>query len=746
MKTLLGILMAIIIGQPCLWADSLEVEVKNRYIALFHDSVENPTTAAHQIARGHGLEVLHVYKNSKGFAFRSAQRRVIKDPRIRAVVQDKIVRTFAQQLPTGIDRADVDKNPLAAIDGIDTRVDVDIAIIDTGIDIDHPDLNVYRQVNFSSGRPSAKDGNGHGTHVAGTAAAIDNTIGVIGGAPGARLWAIKVLKDNGSGFLSDVIKGIDYVTSHASEIDVANMSLGGSGSADNPNDPFHEAIRASVAAGVVYTVAAGNAGADAKNTVPAAYAEVITVSAIVDTDGQGGALGPDSSNGYGSDDTFASFSNYGEAIDIAAPGVEILSTYKDGGYATLNGTSMASPHVAGIAALHIAQFGKPANAAEVEAVKQALISSGKAQSDPDYGFSGDKDTFAEPLVYAGEEIHDLALTSIVAPSVALEGDIVTVDVSVSNTGDFAESSTLELKDLTTGEVIGTVSFSLATGETKTYSFSWDTLSKGLGEHELEARAAPVTNEKNTTNNVKTTVVNVKEPSHDVAVLSIDVLSTVLLGDVVSVSVTVENQGTYMETSSVTVEDTTDGVTIGSQSVSLEAGEKKTLSFDWDTSLSTLGSHALEGSIDSVSGEVDLTDNTLTTTVQVDEKTGNRLDMYVKSIDFRVKRYGPGKRFRDLMVDVTIFQDSNASGTVDSDDVAAGQARVDLTLSVDVDGDGVSDQSFLFGGDTNSSGVITFTLKQTSAGNYEAIVDLVRHASLTYNTQLNVETSDTFDLE
>ena len=127
-------------------------------------------------------------------------------------------------------------------------VDVDIAILDTGIDVSHPDLNVYKQVTFVSGTSSGNDDNGHGRHVAGIAGAKDDLQGVVGIAPGARLWAIKVLDSQGSGFDSDIIEGIDYITQHANEIDVVNMSFGGEGQ----DDALHTAIRNSVNAGVTY--------------------------------------------------------------------------------------------------------------------------------------------------------------------------------------------------------------------------------------------------------------------------------------------------------------------------------------------------------------------------------------------------------------------------------------------------------------------------------------------------------------
>lgn len=412
------ILMSTVIILLGISAYSQEDIVSGRYIVVFKDWIQDTKGKADTLAWQHGINVGHIYKHAlKGCAATiPAQklRDIESDPDVKYVAFDKLVAIIRpenpnpgsqgkkptpvqppQTLPTGINRVNAELNLTAQIDGSDQRVDADIAIIDTGIDKKHPDLNVVGGINFSSGTiQNFSDGNGHGTHVAGTTAAIDNSIGVVGVAPGARLWAVKVLNNQGSGFLSDVIEGIDWVTQNAATIEAANMSLGWPGTDSNPNDPAHEAIRNSVNAGVVYVVAAGNSSEDAANFSPASYDEVITVSAIADSDGIGGGLGTATS--YGADDTFAAFSNFGIDIDLSAPGVDILSTWTGGGYAKISGTSMASPHIAGLAALYIAQYGKPVDAIGVSFVKNALIQFGTPQSSAD-GFQFDPDTFPEPL-------------------------------------------------------------------------------------------------------------------------------------------------------------------------------------------------------------------------------------------------------------------------------------------------------------------------------------------------------------
>lgn len=356
------------------------------------------------VARENNIVPDAVYAHAvRGFAGKMSKQQANKlrgDARVLAVEPDVVVYAQAQTLPTGINRAEGDVSPTAAINGVDTRVNADIAIIDTGIQRNHPDLNVVGGYNCVPKNPRVTDttkwddDNGHGTHVAGTAAALDNGIGAVGMAPGARLWAVKVLNSQGSGNLSWIICGIDWVTSRASTMEVANMSLGGTFSSSTLN----AAISRSVGAGVVYAVAAGNSAADAATFSPANHPDVIAVSAIADFNGLPGGGAPATCR-TDVDETFADFSNYGSVVDIAAPGVCIYSTWLSSGYNTISGTSMASPHVAGSIAAYVATRPKPTNAAGVASVKSAVLSTATAQASAN-GFSGDPDAFAEPLLNA----------------------------------------------------------------------------------------------------------------------------------------------------------------------------------------------------------------------------------------------------------------------------------------------------------------------------------------------------------
>lgn len=362
--------------------------VANAYIVTLVGG--DPVTVAASHA-GQGAEVTHVYRAAlKGYAARMstrAARAVAADPRVAAVVPDRQVHAVGQIVPPGIARVGATVSSTRSGDGR-TAVDVDIAIIDTGIDPKQKDLTVAGGVNCVPGGLSSADLNGHGTHVAGTAAARDNNSGVVGVAPGARLWAVRVLNSRGDGTWSSVMCGIDWVTAHAATIEVANMSLGGFGPEGSCADGgLHQAICASVAAGVTYAVAAGNDASDAAGFVPANFDEVITVSAITDFDGRPGGVGAPTC-ATGTDDTFASFSNYGSDVDLAAPGVCVLSTWRGGGTATMSGTSMASPHVAGAAALYRSTH----PAASPAQVRQALLDTGT------HDWTGDPDGIQEPLV------------------------------------------------------------------------------------------------------------------------------------------------------------------------------------------------------------------------------------------------------------------------------------------------------------------------------------------------------------
>jgi subtilisin len=370
------------------------------YIIVFKDTV-NPHAAAPEFAKAYGLQPGFIYEYAlKGMSAVVPEGRLIAlqhDPRVAYVSEDFVRSINAQEVPTGIRRIFADTNPEIAINGADDyRVDVDVAVIDTGVDFQHPDLNVAGGVNCHNSWPfstsckaGGDDDHYHGTHVAGTIGALDNGIGVVGVAPGARIWAVKVLNSSGSGYSSQIVAGIDWVAANAATIEVANMSLGGSGF----SQAEYDAIQGAVNKGVAFAVAAGNDDADANNYSPGGFDNVLSVSALADFNGQPGG-GAASTCRTDQDDTLADFSNWGPEIDVAAPGVCILSTYplEQGEYGTISGTSMASPHAAGALAL-LASINNPNNATDVYNLYNQVKSAGNYNWTDDSG-----DGIQEPLL------------------------------------------------------------------------------------------------------------------------------------------------------------------------------------------------------------------------------------------------------------------------------------------------------------------------------------------------------------
>ena len=353
-------LTAVPLVPPAEAQDDPAIAAGSEVIVVLADG-EDPVAAA----RDMGVAVSHIYRHvfngfsgtvlpgAEGTVATARARHVAKD-----VSPDGEVTVETQTVPTGVSRIGTPLDP----DGqhvnlsIPTPVDADIAVVDTGI-ADLPDLNVAGGYNCVGSNANAwQDDNGHGTHVSGIAAAIDNDQGVVGVAPGARLWAVKVLNSKGEGKFSDVVCGLDWVADHSDTIDVVNLSLSGADETGNCSKPaLHKAVCAVVDAGITVVVAAGNQSVPASKRVPAAYSQVITVSGIADSDGEPGGLGPKPCFAD-RDDKFLNFTNYGAAVDIAAPGGCILSFNDVGSLVELSGTSQASPHVAGAAADYVALY------------------------------------------------------------------------------------------------------------------------------------------------------------------------------------------------------------------------------------------------------------------------------------------------------------------------------------------------------------------------------------------------------
>ena len=389
------------------------------YIVALHPDPAAAVTEANDLTHAHGGHVDDVVEYAlDGFivtATATQAAALARDPRVAYVERDRPVTADAQTTPTGITRIGAAANTALRINGVDSaRADVDVAIVDTGIDFQHPDLNVAGGVNCmgtAGCTAGGDDDNFHGTHVAGIVGAIDNGIGVVGVAPGARLWAVKVLDSLRNGTVADVIRGIDWVTAHAATIEVANLSLGVSGF----SQAMYDSIQAAVTHGVAFAVAAGNSHINVVWVSPASFNNVLTVSALADFDGRSGGLAANNcvDDAGDVDDTFANFSNFGP-VDMVAPGVCINSTVplEKGSYGRLTGTSMAAPHVAGALAL-LARASNPNTAADVIDLYRSVIAAGAFDWTDDSG-----DGVTEPRL----DVSNSALFSIgVPPSCAAIG-------------------------------------------------------------------------------------------------------------------------------------------------------------------------------------------------------------------------------------------------------------------------------------------------------------------------------------
>ncbi|MBI4566677.1 MAG: S8 family peptidase [Planctomycetes bacterium] len=324
-----------------------------RYLVVLRDGTPQLALIAHEIAVRTGGRIVYVYEHAvRGFAIEGVRpevtARLARDPRVRWIEADVAVRLSQDQEspPWGLDRVDQRDLPLNQIYQYGaTGTAVRAYILDTGVRVTHAEFGGRASdgYDFVDDDPTAEDGHGHGTHVAGIVGGA--TYGV---AKEVEIVAVRVLDNEGAGTIAGVVAGVDWVTAHAIHPAVANMSLGGLASTT-----LDEAVRTSIASGVTYCVAAGNGTVvgvigipiiglpmDASLFSPARVSEALTVGA---TD---------------IDDSEAWFSNYGAAVDILAPGVDITSAWNgsDTASVALSGTSMATPHVTGAVALHLERY------------------------------------------------------------------------------------------------------------------------------------------------------------------------------------------------------------------------------------------------------------------------------------------------------------------------------------------------------------------------------------------------------
>ncbi len=393
--------------------------IKDRFIVEVQAGI-NPRV----VAPAHGVAPDFVYQRAvNGFAGHVPPGRLAAlagDPRVVRVVPDRVVvangkpgtggGTASQVVPAGVQRIGAAPGGVAY-----TGAGVGVAVVDSGVDLNHADLQPLGSASFSAFGASALDNNGHGTHVAGTIAARNNTADVVGVAPAATIYAVKVLDAAGSGSDSAVTAGLDWVAANAASvfprIRVVNMSLGRAGTlGDNPI--LRAAVQNLTGSGIAVIVAAGNdASLEVSQQVPSTYPEVIAVASTTAKAGTNdyrsfpGVVVADTASYFTSDGAFNSATGIG--VSISGPGedqeniskagfiqsVGILSTRLGGGTTRMSGTSMASPHVAGVAALiwqKAIAFGQSVTAADIRArIRAGAVNSAAPLDSPTTGYSFD---------------------------------------------------------------------------------------------------------------------------------------------------------------------------------------------------------------------------------------------------------------------------------------------------------------------------------------------------------------------
>lgn len=474
------------------------------------------------LVQSHGGNVKHSFHLIPAIAAsipEPAIKALLNNPRVTSVELDGKVYAVDAELDNSWGVKRIDSGTVH--DSGNRGTEVKVAIIDSGVNYNHPDLsaNYAGGYDFVDDDTDPMDVYGHGTHVAGTACAEDNGFGVVGVAPECALYSLRVLNEDGVGDWSDIIAAMQWAVDES--LQVANLSLGHS---INPGELVKAACDNAEAAGLLIVAAAGNDGNPPGKgdsvIYPAKYDSVVAVAA---TD---------------SNDKRASWSSTGDQVELAAPGVSILSTWNDSDshynpqpvcidgvchYKEGSGTSMASPHVAGVGALVIAAgiTDTNGNTRINDEVRQVLGATaedlGDTGRDPKYGFGLVNAALAVAAIVPPGPVTDIAVTAVEVPSSVVQGDVVAVDVTVKNIGnqDVGGDITVTLTDETDAVSIGSqlISGGLQAGVSTVVSFSWDTSGATIGNHTLTA-SHNFADDVNTNDSKSTTVEVSEEPSSE----------------------------------------------------------------------------------------------------------------------------------------------------------------------------------------------------------------------------------------
>ncbi len=459
-----------------------------------------------------------------------------------------------------------------------------VAVIDTGVDWDHPDLAAnyvslgYDWVNDDN---DPMDDNGHGTHVAGIVAAIINNSVGVAGISQVKIMSEKGLNQSGDGYADDLANAIVHAVDNGAEI--LTMSWGENSS----NVLIQNALQYAYNSGALLVAAAGNDGSSQK-FYPAAYDEVIAVSATDHSDNPAG------------------FTNYGNWIELAAPGVNIFSTVWDNSYNYKSGTSMATPHVSGVAALVWSVFPELSRDELRNRLRETADDLGSEGFDFYYGYGR---VNAKKAVQNLTLTHDIAVTNV-SPreNVVAQGFGVGVEVNLTNQGDATESFNATL--YANGTSVQTLLLVLTAGNSTKVTFTWNTTGVTRGDYVISAQASVVPGETDIIDNTKfsESPVTIVSLGHDVAIVEVALSKTFVgRGYSLSVNVLIKNYGSYTETFNFTTYANT--IVIHVENVTLTKGNSAATAFIWNTTGFPYGNYSVSAYAEPVSNETATTDNT-----------------------------------------------------------------------------------------------------------------------------------------
>ncbi len=615
-----------------------------------------PGNSAMGLLRARG-DIIHTFEIIPVVAIRLPAASVLQAkgllqgiPGLRYVEPNGTVQALGQIVPWGVERVGA-PDAWERSTGI-TGTGVKVAILDTGI-ADHEDLNVLGGTNTIDGGNSYNDGHGHGTHVAGTVAALNNEIGVVGVAYDAHLYAVKVLDDGGGGTWLSVSQGIEWAVTN--NMDVINMSLGGS----QHSDTLEDACQFAYDEGLVVVAAAGNSGNPPGNGDNVGYpARFDTVIAVAASD---------------QNDNRARWSSTGPDVELIAPGVGVLSTVPEDEYASYSGTSMASPHVAGVAALVLAANSSLSNS-DVRTILQSTAQDlGMSQSRQGHGLVRADLAVAEALALVEEYDPEVA-------RVTVEG---AGSITIPAEGDVTEEYTATVYDQN-GAVMA--------DEVVVWS-----LAKEVDGVSVDEETGLVTVEPNAVEGTTFTVVATSETKNTVSgMLEVDLVAPLAEPVVTSIAVegaeliTIPADEPVTEEYTATVYDQ-NGAVMADEVVIWSLAEEVTgVSVDENTGVVTVGPDAEEGTF-----------TVIATSVTDDSKSGQlSVDLVEQPL------------LKELQASVTTDRDDYAIGdtvvmtvkVTDSESVAVQGASVDLTVRT------ASGRVYTGSASTNSEGIVAFSLK------------------------------------